>query len=78
MDTPCGHEGSEGSQGSEGSKGGGRRLENKKGASLDKTLKPPWRTGKTGKPGLRPVGNTPLLVLAHHLSPGGGTFTAAI
>ena len=34
--------------------------------------------GKPSRPGLRPVGNAPLLVLTHHLSPGGGTFTAAM
>jgi hypothetical protein len=30
------------------------------GANFDKTLKPPCRAEKTGKPGLRPDGNAPL------------------
>ena len=32
---------------------------------------------KTFTTGLAPDGNAPLLVLTHHLSPGGGTFLAA-
>ena len=33
---------------------------------------------KTFTTGLAPDGNAPLLVLTHHLSPGGGTFTGAM
>ena len=33
---------------------------------------------KTFTTGLAPDGNAPLLVLTHHLSPGGGTFSDAM
>lgn len=51
----------------------------KKGASYDQTFKTA-PGGARGKPQNRtsPAGNTPLLVLTHHLSPGGGTFTGAM
>lgn len=43
-----------------------------------KTIKTASRgEGKTAKP-TSSAGNTPLLVLTHHLSPGGGTFTGAM
>ena len=48
------------------------------GASFDKTLKPPCRAGKTGKPGLWPDGNAPLSPPAAVLPPEGevcSTFT---
>ena len=41
------------------------------GASFDKTLKPPCRAGKTGKPGLRRDGNAPLSPPAAVLPPEG-------
>ena len=69
--TPFGREGSEGSKGSEGSEGGGGRLENKKGAIFDKTIQPPCRARKTGKPRLGRVGNAPLSPPAAVLPPMG-------
>ena len=53
LDTPFGREGSEGSKGSKGSEGGSGRPS---APVLIKPLQPPWRAGKTGKPGLRPDG----------------------
>ena len=41
------------------------------GVSFDKTIQPPCRAGKTGKPGLRPDGNAPLSPPAAVLPPEG-------
>ena len=69
--------GSEGAEGSQGSGGGGGRLKIYSRRQYDKTFT--TALAGEGKQANCPVGdkNAPLLVLTHHLSPGGETFPAA-